>query len=583
MGTTPLRRFLQSLCNNSCWNYAVFWRLQQQSQILLMWEDGYFDTMKVQDSMEDLFAETMFRNIEETSSHNTYNGSSGGDAVETAVAYMSTFQYALGEGVVGDVAYTGNSHWIYANTPVPEHPDEWLFQFAAGVKTILLLPVTPHGVLQLGSLQHLPEDAQMSNYIKNEFFTHQDFMSYSDTFSTNQQFPFPSQSSSSFMMQSFNEFPSFMENNNKSSDEVNWSNHNGPIISDVGPFLSFPKECELHKALGPAFMGPTDDSFQNLSIGDDSKSESKSKSKTNGMVFYNENVESLLGNMNPCIQTSGESSLSNSFGQFTSLTKRKNINENENGGFEGESSVFINDHLVPGVLSRVTSHNDSCSPSAISYEGVGDVVKEEEEQKSKGAKPSIANKKRGKPGSKQKARPRDRQLIQDRLKDLRELVPDGAKCSIDGLLDRTVKHMLFLKSVGDRASKLRQCVQPEGEGSIQTNDITSEEKGGKNGASWAFELGGDLKVCPIIVEDLQYPGHMIIEMICDESSRFLEIAEVIHGLDLTILNGGTQRRSDNTWARYIVEAPRGFHRLDIFWPLMKLLQQQQHSPISSKI
>lgn len=52
----------------------------------------------------------------------------------------------------------------------------------------------------------------------------------------------------------------------------------------------------------------------------------------------------------------------------------------------------------------------------------------------------------------------------------------------------------------------------QGEGSIQTNDITSEEKGGKNGASWAFELGGDLKVCPIIVEDLQYPGHMIIEV-----------------------------------------------------------------------
>ncbi|CAH1421408.1 unnamed protein product [Lactuca virosa] len=101
------------------------------------------------------------------------------------------------------------------NTPVPEqHPDEWLFQFVAGVKAILLVPVTPHGVLQLGSLEHLPKDAKMSNYIKNEFFTHQDFMSYSDTFSTNQQF------TSSFIMQSFNEFPSFMENN-KSSDEVN--------------------------------------------------------------------------------------------------------------------------------------------------------------------------------------------------------------------------------------------------------------------------------------------------------------------------------------------------------------------------
>lgn len=548
MGTTPLRMFLQSLCNNSCWNYAVFWRLQQQSQMLLTWEDGYFGTMKVQDSMEDMFTETRFGNLEET-----YNGTLGGNAVELAVTYMSTFQYTLGDGVVGEVAYTGNNRWLFEGLessgefkiPITEHADEWLFQFAAGVKTILLVPVIPYGVLQLGSLQHLLEDAQMANYIKNEFFTHQDFMGYSDTFATNQQFP---------IIQSFNDFSSFMVNN-KTSDEVNWSNsnHNGP----VGPLLSFPKECELHKALGPVFN--SDDSFKHLSISDDSK--------TNGMIFHKGNVGNLLGDMNSCIQTSGETSLTTSFDQFASLTKRKNVNENI--ALEG-----------PTFFNRVTSHNDSCSPSGISYEGVGDVMPEEEEHKSKGAKPSIVNKRRGKPGAKQKTRPRDRQLIQDRLKDLRELVPDGAKCSIDGLLDRTVKHMLFLKSVSERAGKLRQC---EGVGTVQTNDKTSEEKDGKNGASWAFELGGDMKVCPIIVEDLQYPGHMLIEMICDESSRFLEIAEVIHGLDLTILNGVTEMRSGNTWARYIVEAPRGFHRLDIFWPLMKLLQQQQHSPLSSKI
>lgn len=524
--------------------------------MLLTWEDAYFGTMKPQDSIQDTFSDIKFGGLLETIN---------GDEVEIAVTYMSTFQYALGQGVVGDVAYTGNCHWIFANSEF-NTADELLFQFAAGVKTILLLPVSPHGVLQLGSLKHLHEDAQMANYIKHEFFAHQDFIGYSDTFTTNQQFTsqFPT-SFMSTMMQSFDDYSTTIEN-------VNWSNHtqfgeytDGPLINDVGPPLSFPKECELHKALGPAFMEPTDDSFQHLSIDENSK--------TNTTVLYNENVENVMG-MKSCIQTSGESSLSNSFGQFASLTKRKNINEN--GGFEGESSVF-NDHIVPEFFSNVKSHNDSCSPSAISYEG------DEEEQKSKGPKPSIVNKRRGKPGTKQKARPRDRQLIQDRLKDLRELVPDGAKCSIDGLLDKTVKHMLFLKSVGDRAHKLRQCVPPQGVGPVPVIDRKSEEKGGKNGASWAVELGGDMKVCPIIVEDLQYPGHIVIEMICDESSRFLEIAEVIHGLDLKILNGATETRSDNTWARYIVEAPRGFHRLDIFWPLMKLLQQQQHSPISSKI
>lgn len=604
MATTPLRRFLQSLCNNSSWNYAVFWKLQQQSEMVLMWEDGYFGTLKVEDPMENIFADTSFGSLEETSSCNTYNGALGGNAIQLAVAYMSTFQYALGDGVIGDVACTGNCHWVFADSKssnefntafVPELADEWLFQFAAGVKTILLVPVIPHGVLQLGSLEDLPKDALMAKNIKDEFVAHQDFMTYSDAFATNQQF---SSQSPLSLMTSLEDLPSFLVNEKISDDSttvdnnnINWSNHKsltkslvpptfdnwysshltGPnmgaiellepphltnlvnsnaIESDVGSFLSFPKECELHKALGSAFMGKTDDSFQHLSIDD------------------------------------------SSFGQFTALTKRKNINEKD--GFEGGSSLLSNHIAVaPAAFSRVKNHNDSSSPSGISYEGVVDELtkEEEKEQKSmsdvlhqnKGSKPVVASKRRGKPGAKQKPRPRDRQLIQDRLKDLRELVPDGAKCSIDGLLDRTVKHMLFLESVTDRAIKLRQCVQPEKVGSDLKNNKILEEKRSQNGASWAVELGSDLKVCPILVEDLQYPGHMIIEMICEESIRFLEIAEVIHGLDLTILNGLMEKRSGNTFARYIVEAPKGFHRLDIFWPLMKLLQQQQHTPISSKI
>lgn len=35
------------------------------------------------------------------------------------------------------------------------------------------------------------------------------------------------------------------------------------------------------------------------------------------------------------------------------------------------------------------------------------------------------------------------------------------QCSIDGLLDRTVKHMLFLRSVADQAGKLKQWVDKE--------------------------------------------------------------------------------------------------------------------------
>ncbi|KAJ0491142.1 putative myc-type, basic helix-loop-helix (bHLH) domain, transcription factor LHW [Helianthus annuus] len=47
-------------------------------------------------------------------------------------------------------------------------------------------------------------------------------------------------------------------------------------------------------------------------------------------------------------------------------------------------------------------------------------------------------------------------MIQDRVKELREIVPNSAKCSIDALLEHTMKHMLFLQSVTKHADKLKQ-------------------------------------------------------------------------------------------------------------------------------
>jgi hypothetical protein len=49
--------------------------------------------------------------------------------------------------------------------------------------------------------------------------------------------------------------------------------------------------------------------------------------------------------------------------------------------------------------------------------------------------PSKANRKRSRPGESPKPRPKDRQLIQDRIKELRELVPNGAKVSSCRLAD----------------------------------------------------------------------------------------------------------------------------------------------------
>ncbi|CAA0810725.1 Transcription factor LHW [Striga hermonthica] len=178
--------------------------------------------------------------------------------------------------------------------------------------------------------------------------------------------------------------------------------------------------------------------------------------------------------------------------------------------------------------------------------------------------------KRLKPGENPRPRPKDRQMIQDRVKELREIVPNGAKCSIDSLLERTIKHMLFLQSVTKHADKLKQT----GESKIISKDgglLLKENFEG--GATWAYEVGSQSMVCPIIVEDLNQPRQMLVEMLCEERGLFLEIADIIRGLGLTILKGVMETRKDKIWGRFAVEANRDVTRMEIFISLVRLLDQ----------
>ncbi|XP_076956073.1 uncharacterized protein LOC143631108 [Bidens hawaiensis] len=70
-----------------------------------------------------------------------------------------------------------------------------------------------------------------------------------------------------------------------------------------------------------------------------------------------------------------------------------------------------------------------------------------------------ATKKKAKSGT--RPRPKDRQQILDRMAELRELIPNGNKMSIDSLLDRTVKHMVFLQSVTKHAARIKQADEPK--------------------------------------------------------------------------------------------------------------------------
>ncbi|XP_058779662.1 transcription factor LHW-like [Vicia villosa] len=189
-----------------------------------------------------------------------------------------------------------------------------------------------------------------------------------------------------------------------------------------------------------------------------------------------------------------------------------------------------------------------------------------------------SNRKRLKPGENPRPRPKDRQMIQDRVKELREIVPNGGKCSIDALLERTIKHMLFLQSVTKHADKLKKTGESKiisKEGGLVLKDNF------EGGATWAYEVGSQSMVCPIIVEDLNTPRQMLVEMLCEERGFFLEIADLIRGLGLTILKGVMEAHNDKIWARFVVEANRDVTRMEIFMSLVRLLEQTMKGNASS--
>ncbi|KAI3939102.1 hypothetical protein MKX01_001970 [Papaver californicum] len=183
-------------------------------------------------------------------------------------------------------------------------------------------------------------------------------------------------------------------------------------------------------------------------------------------------------------------------------------------------------------------------------------------QSKRGSKQSAIGKRKSKVADIQKQRPRDRQMIQDRVRELRELVPNGAKCSIDSLLDRTAKHMHYLRNATSQAKKVKQHVNRKVIG--RKDSRSSETPSHHNGRDWS--------VCPVIIEDLDHPQHMLIEVLCEDHKLFLEIAQVLRDSGLTILKGVTEARSNKILAHFVVEVSTGFNRMDIFWPLMNLLK-----------
>ncbi|KAJ4891375.1 Transcription factor bHLH155 [Raphanus sativus] len=588
MGSTS-HEILRSLCSNTEWKYGVFWKLNHRSRMVLTLEDAYYDNHGHNNSPKNM--------------HN--------DPLGLALAKMAYHVYSLGEGIVGHVAVSGEHQWVF-----PEYYDNWYSasefhnvwesQISAGIKTILVVPVGPCGVVQLGSLLKVDEDVTLVNHIKHMFLLKDPLADHAaNIMQCNMLQPklpseylhaeaFPNCSGevgkamdveeSSFLTQYPNLYP-YLKNhalNNTSSVETERliTDQSYPGLDSTFHTLSTDKEeadrldalissgynfpgSELLEALGSGFkqqsrgleelvksehssatIRPTDDNMSHSQLTFDSAPENLLDAVVASVVCHSD------GNARDDI--------------FSSRSVQSFLTSMEPSGH--------NNHIVDRAMNQLplaevdTQQNpsDICGAfSSIGFSSTCPSSSSDHFQTSLEMMPK-KNKKRAKPGESSRPRPRDRQLIQDRIKELRELVPNGSKCSIDSLLERTIKHMLFLQNVTKHADKL----------SKSANSKMQQKETGAQGSTCAVEVGGHLQVCSIIVENLNKHGMVLIEMLCEECSHFLEISNVIKSLDLTILRGITEAQGDKTWICFVVESQSNkvMQRMDILWSLVQIFQ-----------
>ncbi|CAH8362691.1 unnamed protein product [Eruca vesicaria subsp. sativa] len=622
MGSTS-QEILRGLCSNTEWKYAVFWKLNHSSPMVLTLEDAYCDNDGHNSSPEIQGCSGIPINM-----HGAH------DPLGLALAKMAYHVYSLGEGIVGQVAVSGEHQWLFPEYyydncySASEFHNVWESQISAGIKTILVVAVGQYGVVQLGSLRKVDEDVTLVNHIKHMFLSLKDPLADHAAnvmhCNMNSSLCLPKLPSESLHVEAFpnvqgstsesnnDGFPvdlvdaSHMEMTNDCKDPRGLDPNLHPylrnhvlnntsssalaieaerLITDqsypglhssessrfdalISSGYNFPGS-ELLEALGSGFrqtrsrgleelvksehgsaIRPTDDNMSHSQLTFDSAPENlldavvanvcHSDGNARDDIFSSRSVQSLLTSME----------MAEPSGQNKHIVGRA---MNQLPLVEVDTQQNPSD--ICGAFSSIGFSSTCPSSSSDHFQTSLEMPKK--------------NKKRAKPGESSRPRPRDRQLIQDRIKELRELVPNGSKCSIDSLLERTIKHMLFLQNVTKHADKL----------SKSANTKMQHKETGAQGSSCAVEVGGHLQVCSIIVENLNKHGMVLIEMLCEECSHFLEISNVIRSLDLTILRGITEAQGDKTWICFVVESQSNkvMQRMDILWSLVQIFQPKANN------
>ncbi|KAG2302840.1 hypothetical protein Bca52824_031491 [Brassica carinata] len=521
-----VKQILKSLCFRHGWSYAVFWRNDPINPMLLRVEEAHNDEQSA------AFVDAMI--------------------LQTHV---------IGQGIVGEAALTGNYQWLFSD-PLVQCEHEFRDQFLYGFKSIAIIPIGSSGVIQLGSTQKIVESPEMLEETeralqslkgKDQWVDLDDTLfeslvplvdceivpqglSFDDIFNDD--------SSPSLLSPADNIFdkptseaclkPSSSSDINGNDDSV-FDILNSYSLDDLNQLLAdSPKQnCSLGGDQEDCSMLIQGNDKDLLGMIHSYDSPPSLDFPQKGQLFSELISTSLLRNSTSCLTNVQEDSYSG-----LNHSKRRKLDTSTS------SSLFMTQ------AETLTPLNP---PLWIDQDVAGNWKKPQEEEE------GVKKKKRAKGGESTRPRPKDRQMIQDRIKELRGMIPNGAKCSIDTLLDLTIRQMVFMQSIAKYADKLKQPYEPK---LVKEKDRT-----------WALEVGDDddSVICPIIVEDLKPQGQMQIEMVCQENGDdFLEIAHVVRGLGLNILKGVMEKRHGRIWAHLIVEAKPHITRLQLFYSLVHL-------------
>ena len=214
--------------------------------------------------------------------------------------------------------------------------------------------------------------------------------------------------------------------------------------------FTFPSESELHKALGSAAYRRTSKSMSKyISVEDTYSSSTLMSNKVEhdhikGLELPKEVdpeylLDAVVGNLlsgsddTSSIFNSAKSPISRPVAFTGSIHPKINSEEStlimKNSDLRSKLKPAVTVKRGDDFTNQITSPSFDGNSSLLIDEAQEETVYSRM-QPTSGPKISSICKKRARPGTTQRSRPRDRQLIMDRMKELRELVPDGGRVSL---------------------------------------------------------------------------------------------------------------------------------------------------------